>query len=167
MLRSYELNESLLKILDAAMAECGAVKGNVQLFDPHRGGLRIVAQRGFDASFLQLFQFVRADEPSTCGRACRQKQRVVIQDVATDAPFAPYLSIARANGFQSVQSTPILAHNGDVLGVFSTHFAHTNQFSGKMAGPLDRYTARMAALIEEHDSDKFAGAMTVHLLMPA
>lgn len=164
MLRSYELNDSLLKILDAAMAECGAIKGNVQLFDPGRGALRIVAQRGFDASFLQLFQLVRVDEPSSCGRACRQKQRVVIQDITTDALFAPYLSIAHANGFRSVQSTPILARDGSVLGVFSTHFAQANQFSGRMTGPLDRYMARMAVLIEEHDSGKSASGANIHQL---
>lgn len=158
MLRSYELSDSLLKILDAAMAECGAIKGNVQLFDARHGALCIVAQRGFDASFMQLFEFVRIDEPSTYGRAFRQRQRVVIHDVATDLLFAPYLSIARANGFQSVQSTPILTNSGTVLGVLSTHFAQANQYSEKMAGPLDRYASKMATLISEHDTDRFVRA---------
>jgi hypothetical protein len=160
MVRSFEFHDSLLKILDAAIAEGGAAKGNVQLLDPRRGYLCIEVQRGFNASFLQLFQIVRVDEPSACGRAFRQKRRVVIQDVMMDALFGPYLSVARANGFQCVQSTPILANDGSVLGVFSTHFAQANQFSEKMGGPLDRYAAKMAMLIEEQYVDKFGGGAT-------
>jgi signal transduction protein with GAF and PtsI domain len=120
--------------------------------------LCIEAQRGFDASFLQLFEQVRIDDPSACGRAFRQKQRIVIQDVVTDPLFAPYLSQARANRFRSVQSTPILANNGSVLGILSTHFANANQFSEKMAGPLDRYAAKIARLIAEYDTEKSNGS---------
>jgi GAF domain-containing protein len=155
MVKSYEFHDSLLNIVDAAIVECGAIKGNVQLLDKERGALYIAVQRGFDAAFMQLFQFVRVDEPSACGRAFRQRQRVVIQDIMTDLFFAPYVSIARANGFQSVQSTPILANSGNVLGVLSTHFAQANQYSEKMAGPLDRYASKMATLISEHDTDRF------------
>ena len=154
MLRADEFRSLLSKTLDAAIAESGAGKGNVQLFDAARGTLCIEVQRGFDASFLQLFEHVRVGDPSACGRAFRQKQRVVIQDVMTDPLFAPYHSIARANRFRCVQSTPILANDGSVLGVFSTHFENANQFSEKMAGPLDRYASRMARLIAEYEMEK-------------
>ena len=160
MMRPDELQSSLSRILDAAIAECGAMKGNVQLFDTGHGTLRIEAQRGFDASFLQLFEQVRIDDPSACGRAFRQKQRVVIQDVMADPLFAPYLSIARANHFRAVQSTPILANDGSVLGVFSTHFSQANQYSEKMAGPLDRYAAKIARLIAEYEAEKLGAGST-------
>jgi GAF domain-containing protein len=161
MLRDDEFRSLLSKILDVAIAECGAIKGNVQLLDTGHSALCIEVQRGFDASFLQLFEHVRVDDPSACGRAFRQKQRVVIQDVMTDPLFAPYHSIARANRFRSVQSTPILANDGSVLGVFSTHFENANQFSEKMAGPLDRYASRMARLIAEYDVEKCSGGAVV------
>lgn len=154
MLRADEFRSLLSKILDAAIAESGAIKGNVQLLDAARTALCIEVQRGFDASFLQLFEQVRVGDPSACGRAFRQKQRIVIQDVMTDPLFSPYHSIARANRFRSVQSTPILANDGSVRGVFSTHFENANQFSEKMAGPLDRYASRMARLIAEYDTEK-------------
>jgi len=157
MVRSDEFRGLLSRILDAAIAECGAIKGNVQLLDAGRGALRIEVQRGFDASFLQLFEQVRIDEPSACGRAFRQRRRVVIPDVTLDPLYAPYLSIARANHFRCVQSTPILANDGSVLGIFSTHFPLAHQFSEKMAGTLDRYAARMARLIEEFSKDKVGG----------
>lgn len=150
MVWSDEFRHFLLKTLDAAMADCGAIKGNVQLLDRRREVLRIEVQRGFDSTFLQLFQTVRVDDPATCGRALRQKQRVVVQDVMMDVLFVPYRSVAVANGFRSVQSTPIMRNDGAVLGVFSTHFSQANQFSEKMAGPLDRCASRMAGRILEY-----------------
>jgi GAF domain-containing protein len=160
MVRPDEFYSLLSNILDAAIADCGATKGNVQLLDAGHGTLYITVQRGFNASFIQLFEHVRIDDPSACGRAFRQKQRVVIQDIMTDPLFAPYLSIARANSFQCVQSTPILAYDGSVLGVLSTHFTKANQYFEKMGGPLDRHAARIAALIEEHGVDRFSSCAT-------
>jgi GAF domain-containing protein len=151
----YSFHDSLLNILDLAIHATGAVKGNVQLLDHRRGGLYIAAQRGFDAPFLQLFQYVRVDDPAVCGRAFRQRHRVIVPDITTDIPFSPYLSIARSNGFQSVQSTPILAYDGSVQGVLSTHFAQANFFSEKMAGPLDRCVSKIAALIAGHETDEY------------
>jgi GAF domain-containing protein len=166
MVELYELRASLLNILDAAITVCGASKGNIQLLDRQRGTLSIAAQRGFDGSFLQLFQLVRVDEPSACGRAFRQRQRVVIQDIARDPLFASYISIARANGFQAVQSTPIFAHDGSVLGVFSTHFARPGQYSERLGGMLDRCAGRMAALIEGQPESEFPSGTDIPVSGP-
>lgn len=142
---------SLLHILDVAIKIDGATKGDIQLFNRALGGLQIVAQRGFDPSFLQLFQLVRVDDPSACGRAFRYQRRVIIPDITTDSDFNPYLSIANASGFRAVQSTPIIAEDGQVKGVFSTHFANVHQLSDEASEALDNCASKMAQLITEHE----------------
>jgi GAF domain-containing protein len=149
-----EFESSLLEILDAAIKMDGAVKGNVQLVNPVRDGLQIAVQRGFDQSFLQLFELVRADEPSACGRAFRSKQRVMIPDIMEDVFFGPYLSAASNAGYRAVQSTPIIAADGSVKGVFSTHYPGAHKLSPEVKMALDDCASKMAELIDGHFANR-------------
>jgi hypothetical protein len=135
--------------LDAGIEVVHAVSGNVQLFNARTRTLQIIAHRGFDRAFLQLFENVHADEPSACSRAFRDRRRVVIFDVSTDSQFAPYLSIARANGFRSVQSTPIFAQDDSVTGMLSTHFPEVRQLSEPDNIALDTHAAAIATLLSD------------------
>jgi len=135
------------QLLDAAIASDGSPKGNIQLFNPNVSALQIVAQRGFDIAFLQQFEFVRFDEPSACGRAFRLGRRVMIPDIHKDRVYMPYLSIAQSSGYRAVQSTPIIRSDGVVIGVLSTHFAQTHEWSDAAQRALDNYADQMAALV--------------------
>src|SRR5689334_22891684 len=104
-----DFQSRVLEIVDSAIKAVGALSGNIQLFNPKNRALQIIAHRGFDHTFLQLFENVHADEPSACGRSFRNRCRVMIPDIAKDPLFSPYLSVAKANGFRAVQSTPIFA----------------------------------------------------------
>lgn len=147
MSRFAALEKPLLKILDEAIKVDGAIKGNVQVFNPKSGGLQIAAQRGFDGPFLRLFDLVHDDEPSVCSRAFRHKRRVVVSDINKDILFTPYRGIAEAAGFRAVQSTPVIANDGSVQGVFSTHFANVHQLSDESARALDLYASQLAEVI--------------------
>jgi hypothetical protein len=133
--------------LYSAIDAVHAIKGNVQLFNPKTGALQIIAHRGFDDDFLRLFENVRADEPSVCGRASQVRCRVMIPDITKDPLFSPYLSVARANGFRAVQSTPIVALDRSVIGMLSTHFAEITRLSKEDEIALDIHTAKIAQLI--------------------
>ena len=148
-----DLRASLLQILDEAIKVDGAVKGNVQLFDKSVDGLRIVAQRGFDSSFMQLFEVVREDELCPCGRALRHQRRVVSPDVSSDRLYSPYLLTAQSNGYQAVQSTPIIGKDGQLKGVFSTHFEKVHHLSEKASRALDDCASKMAQLIAENEAE--------------
>jgi hypothetical protein len=109
------------KILEGALTLAGADRGNVQVLDPATGSLRIVAQCGFGAEFLEYFAVVD-DGRSACGRAARERAQTVIVDVDIDARFAPHRDIAAASAFRAVQSTPLIERTGRLLGVVSTHY---------------------------------------------
>jgi hypothetical protein len=108
------------KALEIALSLAAADFGNIQLVDPTKRTLRIVAHAGFNSEFLEYFAAVD-DSASACGRAAEQRSQVVIDDVAVDPGFAPHRDIAAASQFRSVQSTPLIA-DGVLVGMISTHW---------------------------------------------
>jgi GAF domain-containing protein len=111
----------LRRLLAKAVILDRAAKGNIQLLDPEEGTLRIVAHSGFEPGFLRHFEVVRPFDSSACGRAFGQGGCVIIPDVTLDAGFAPHREIARAAGFRSVKSMPVVGEDGVARGVLSTH----------------------------------------------
>jgi GAF domain-containing protein len=108
-------------ILDAAMTLTGADRGNVQIADPMTGELRILTYTGFDQEFLDYFAVVR-DNSSACGRAASHRAQAIVADVDADTNFAPHRQIAAASHFRAVQSTPLIAADGHLVGMVSTHY---------------------------------------------
>jgi hypothetical protein len=121
-----------------------ADRGNVQLVDPATGALRIAAQCGFSAEFLDYFAVV-ADDGSACGRAAGRAAQVVIADVATDLGFAPHREIAAASGFRAVQSTPLLDGSGRLVGMVSTHYARPVCLPGRELQVMARFGTLIGA----------------------
>jgi hypothetical protein len=124
--------------LDNMLSLARAERGNVQLADPATGGLRIIAHHGFGAEFLDHFAVVD-DDGSACGRAARHGTQLVINDVISDAGFAPHLDIAAASGFRAVQSTPLGDKAGRLVGVVSTHYPRPYAPSARDMRIIKRY----------------------------
>jgi hypothetical protein len=150
ILAQTDMHLALLGLLDEAIAVDGATKGNVQLVQRKTGLLRLEVQRGFSAEFLQLFEFVRSDDFCACGRAFGSKKRVHVPDIFKEKSYAPFVSIAVANGYLAVQSTPILGTDDSVLGIFSTHFSTKHVLSREAKVALDRYASRMSEVIQKN-----------------
>jgi len=146
--RKSEVREGLEDMLDAAIALLGADMGNVQMLDPHKKVLEIIAQRGFREDFLEFFREVTADHDSACGRTLREGRRTIIEDVEADAGFAPYREIAAAAGYRGVQSTPLIGRDGTVYGMLSTHFRAPHRPSEQELRRLDLYIHQAVDFIE-------------------
>ena len=126
------------KILEGALTLAGADRGNVQVLDRATGSLRIVAQAGFGAEFLEYFAVVD-DTRSACGRAARERIQTVVVDVDIDEWFAPHRDIAAAAAFRAVQSTPLIERGGRLLGVVSTHYPRPYSPSARDREIIRRY----------------------------
>jgi PAS domain S-box-containing protein len=148
-----ELPQLLAEVLDATIALHGADFGNAHLFDPERGALEIVAQRGFEKQFLDHFKEVR-DETSACGRAWASGRRVVIEDVQADPGFEPHRRIAAAAGVRAVQSTPLISRGGELLGMLSTHFRRAHRPSEHTLGLTDLYARYAADMIDRKRAEE-------------
>jgi hypothetical protein len=126
------------EVLEGALSLAGADRGNLQLLNPMTGSLRIVAEHGFGAEFLEYFAVVE-DDRSACGRVVKCQAQTVIADITTDPGFAPHRAIAAASGFRAVLSTPLIGLDGRLMGVISTHYPHPYYPSARERQVMTRY----------------------------
>ncbi len=152
--QTQDLNKGLDEILAAAIELLSADFGNIQLFDPNDGVLRIAVHRGFKRPFLEYFREVSAKENAACGRALRSGRRIIIEDVEKDAAFAPHRAVARSAGYRAVQSTPLIARDGRPLGMISTHFRAPHRPGKADLQSLDLYAHQAADFIERCDAEQ-------------
>jgi GAF domain-containing protein len=87
-----------------------------------RGGTRDDRVRGsvIDSATRALRDGSRRQKGRRSGGAAGVQ--TVIVDVQRDPMFAPHREIAAGSRFRAVQSTPLVDHNGRLLGVISTHY---------------------------------------------
>ncbi len=122
--RTFDTRQSLplmQEIMDAAVAIMGADLGTLQLIEGDK--LRIIAHHGHRQPFLDFF--AAADEvASACGEAKKQGGRVMVEDIEQSPIFAgtTSLQILRDAGVRAVQSKPISARDGTLLGILTTHW---------------------------------------------
>lgn len=125
--KADSLTEALQIALDSSMHLLGADFGDIRLCDEASGELHVVAQRGFTDEFLKRFERIHGWDDTACGRAMRQKTRIVIKDVLADPGYEPYRAAAAAAGFRALQSTPLVDSSGALLGMISTHFREPHE----------------------------------------
>ena len=141
-------DEGLEEILSSSIALLRADKGTLQLYDEEKNVLVIKKHKRFDNKFLELFHEVGIDDNTSCGRALKLKSQVVIEDTEKDSLFEPYREIARKYGIRAVQSTPMYASNGLLLGVISTHFSTPQTFDTKQLRRMQLYARKAESFIE-------------------
>ena len=144
--RCRDLHTGLDEMLDAVIELLGADKGNVQLLDEN-GQLKIVAHRGFGEDFLEYFREVSIADNSVCARALRSGERTIIEDVENDSLYEPLRSIARAEGYRAVISTPLIAGDGTPEGMLSMHFGSVHRPDEQQLRRLDLYVRQASDFI--------------------
>jgi hypothetical protein len=97
-------------ILDAAMGLMSSDMASMQLFDPERNQLLLLAWKGFHPQSAIFWEWVYLDSTSTCGLALSAGCRVVVPDVETCDFMAgtPDLGEYRRSNIRAVQSTPLV-----------------------------------------------------------
>ncbi len=150
-----EIGPMLQAILDTAVDAQGADFGLVWLHDPASNALVVEASRNFDARGLKHFGHV-APGPGggAAGNAFARHCRWIIEDVYSDPGFEAFRDGARAAGFRSVHSTPIVTRAGALLGVISVHFAARHRPSQRDMQVADVCARHAADAIEAFRSQE-------------
>lgn len=146
--RRQDLRAALLAILDEAMHVDKAARGKIRVYNPESGRLEISVQRGFSDDFVAAFGAIARDTSLACARAFRSRRRVTVPDVAREALPPDYREAARQEGFQAVQSTPLIGAGGRVLGTLTTHFEQVHLPSTSAALVLDYLSRKAASVLE-------------------
>jgi PAS domain S-box-containing protein len=130
--RTRNLSEGLDEILTAVIELLGAENGNIQLLDSESPLSREVSAAD---------DFLRAE-------ALRSGQRIIIEDTETDDTYAPYRAAARAAGYRSLVSTPLLSADGEPVGLVATYFRSIHRPSEQELRRFDLYLRQANDFIE-------------------
>jgi len=112
------------------------------------------ASYGSDIDGLQIGVGV-----GSCGTAAATKQRVIVQDIATDPLWANCKELVLHLGLRACWSTPILATDGEVLGTFGIYDEVSRAPNREQLDLADR-ASRLAAIALERQR----GARRIELL---
>jgi PAS domain S-box-containing protein len=138
------------RILEAAIGLMSSDMASIQLLDPQRDLLRLLASKGFHPQSAAFWENVHFNSASTCGFALATGARVVVPDVdscdfmAGTADLDEY----RRSNIRAVQSTPLVARSGQLLGMISTHWREPHQPTERALWRLDVLARQAADLIE-------------------
>lgn len=134
--------------LGAAVDSTSAARGNIQLVSPE--GLRIVTQIGFEKPFLDFFEVVERDTPSSCGPAHERAERIVVPQVSEHALFAgtPAAAVMEEAGARACQSTPLVSQSGEVIGMLSTHYETPHQPTPEELHVIDAIAQRASSWLD-------------------
>lgn len=146
--------DDLAYVLQAAVALDDAAGGCVRLLTPE-GGLHIAESTGLNDAYFTQYDGIVHGAVTSYAQALTERRRVVIRDIETDVAFAPQRPVARAAGFRSVQSTPLVDSEFGTLGILSTYYAKPHHPGPESLAALDAY-CRIASLLIEVDTLHYA-----------
>jgi diguanylate cyclase (GGDEF)-like protein len=84
----------------------------------------------------------------SCGTAVYRREAVIVSDIMHDPLWEDFRELAGAHGYRSCWSTPILSHQGAVLGVFAM-YSKTVRLPTDLEANLIEVTTRIAGIAIE------------------
>lgn len=138
------------RILDAAIGLMRSDMGTLQIFEPAAGDLRLLVSRGFDLAAIAAFERVNTATGSSCALALSERRRVVIPDVEMCDSIVghPVHRMLRNCKIRAAQSTPLVARDGGLIGMITTHWRTPHEPPESKLGLIDVLARQAADLIE-------------------
>lgn len=140
------------RIVDAARALMQSDAASLQLLDRDSGTLKLQASCGLHPVSVDCWQHVDARGDSVCGQALRRQERVIVTDVAADPAGPAERDAYDKSGIRSVQTTPLRAHSGQIVGMLSTHWQRRHVPGATELRFFDVLARLSADLIERLDA---------------
>ena len=119
-------NEPLPAVLERLVLfterQLEGIRGSILLMDRESGVLRAGAAPRLSPDYTAALDGLPVGPGvGSCGTAAFRRETVLVADIATDPLWAGFRDLAAAHGLRSCWSTPILSHDGSVLGTFATY----------------------------------------------
>lgn len=137
-------------ILDAATGLMHSDMGTLQIYEPGTGDLRLLVTRGFDQTAVAAFDRVNAATGSSCAFALAERRRVVMPDVENSDLIVghPVHKALRICNIRAAQSTPLIARDGDLIGMITTHWRTPHHPAESKLRLFDLLARQAADLVE-------------------
>lgn len=122
--RNVALEDVLDSLVRLIESQTNGIRGSVLLLDEAGVHLRHGAAPGLHKSYNEAIDGTAiGPKVGSCGTAAYLRKTVVVADIATDPLWQDYRKLAQLHGLRSCWSTPILSHDGAVLGTFAMYSA--------------------------------------------
>jgi nitrate/nitrite-specific signal transduction histidine kinase len=153
LLKDEKLERKLQRVLTAVLDLLGAHKGVIRLYDPENNTLALTTQVGFNQEeHSPQFQQVSVDA-SSCGTVIQCNERVMIENIATDARCSHLVALPAMSDVVSAHSMPLFRADRGIFGVLTTY--HTRRsFPSEGAFRLVDLYARQAERVLEAKSQE-------------
>jgi diguanylate cyclase (GGDEF)-like protein/PAS domain S-box-containing protein len=126
ILQMIAMSAPLGSVLDHLMrlveSQLIGIFGSVLLLDNDGLHLRHGAAPSLPEAYTKAVDGVRiGPKVGSCGTAVYRREAVIVADILSDPLWDDYRELAAQYDYRSCWSTPILSHQGDVLGVFAMY----------------------------------------------
>ncbi|PDQ18622.1 histidine kinase [Mesorhizobium sanjuanii] len=146
---SAPLEEVLTRLMRLVESQLTGIFGSVLLLDKDGVHLRHGAAPNLAKDYTSAIDGVAiGPKTGSCGTAVYRRAPVIVTDIMEDPLWEDYRELASPYGYRSCWSTPILSHQGAVLGVFA-------MYSMTVRGPVEAetrlidFTTRIAGIAIE------------------
>ncbi|CDZ67183.1 C-di-GMP phosphodiesterase A [Neorhizobium galegae bv. orientalis] len=153
VLEMIAMNSPLEEVLDRIVrlieAQLEGVLGSILLLDESGNHLKHGAAPNLPPAYCRAIDGVAVGpKAGSCGTAVHRRTNVVVSDIMGDPLWADYRELAAQHGLRSCWSTPILSHQGAVLGTFAM-YSHGVREPGNFETDLTDMATRIAAIAIE------------------
>lgn len=152
--RQDALDAVMREVLAAAAELVGADRASAQLSARGGGSMRLVSAIGFSDEFCGEFREVEADGFTTCAAALRNRARVIVEDLAAAPEFAELARAMAPYGIRAAMSTPLVATDGSLLGLFTTYWHRPHRPTEHELRLLELYIQQAARHVERREADE-------------
>ena len=150
------LNEVLTSVTRLIEAHSVGMSCSVFLVEADGLHLRYAAAPNLPEAYRAATEgaFIGPDAGS-CGTAAYLRQPVFVADILSDPKWAHYRDVALQSGLRAAWSSPIMAHDGKVLGTFCMYYREVRHPEPAEIQLID-YASRIAGIAIERDRSQSA-----------
>ncbi|WP_192177389.1 diguanylate cyclase domain-containing protein, partial [Mesorhizobium amorphae] len=146
---SAPLEDVLDRLMRLVESQLTGIFGSVLLLDKDGGHLRHGAAPSLAMDYTSAIDGIAiGPNVGSCGTAVYRREPVIVSDIMQDPLWDDYRELVAPHGYRSCWSTPILSHQGAVLGVFAM-YSMTVREPGEAETLLINFTTRIAGIAIE------------------
>ncbi|RUV68543.1 EAL domain-containing protein, partial [Mesorhizobium sp. M5C.F.Cr.IN.023.01.1.1] len=146
---SAPLEDVLDRLMRLVESQLTGIFGSVLLLDKDGGHLHHGAAPSLSKDYTSAIDGVATGpKVGSCGTAAHRREPVIVADIMQDPLWEDYRELAAAHGYRSCWSTPILSHQGAVLGVFAMYSMTVREPTDAETRLID-FTTRIAGIAIE------------------
>lgn len=146
---SAPLEDVLDRLMRLVESQLTGIFGSVLLLDKDGSHLRHGAAPNLAKDYTNAIDgSAIGPKAGSCGTAVYRREAVIVADIMQDALWEDYRELAAPYGYRSCWSTPILSHQGAVLGVFAMYSMTVREPTEAETRLID-FTTRIAGIAIE------------------